>query len=285
MTTDRNGIVISEGDDVLLCGPIIDIDGDVVHVTTGDGRHVFRVNAGDVAKTTGYQLFDKELDAVAGLKSADDTGIHFTGSGSAALHDLTSLGRSIAGKATRREVAELLGMPWIVGQESSGSAIGSSSTAWHEVFSFTIPANSLGTKGRAIMDFAIRWNVESGNTKGQWKVNGNTVWSNSGNIMSAGTGTAFYATFCAHLAANNSTAAQNGGWQCQVANDQSKSVDEGTALGGWLYNQGEGAGGFADSDEDSTSDITFSFEAGFNTSHASNSLTLQSARLLIEPGL
>ena len=46
-----------------------------------------------------YQTTDPELTAIAGLTSAADKGIYFTGSGTASTFDLTSAGRTLAGAA------------------------------------------------------------------------------------------------------------------------------------------------------------------------------------------
>lgn len=70
--------------------------------TTGTTRVVTFPDADINLSASGsgtFQPLDAELSAVAGLTSAANKGIHFTGSGTASTHDLTSAGRDLVGAA------------------------------------------------------------------------------------------------------------------------------------------------------------------------------------------
>ena len=59
---------------------------------------------------TNVQAYDAELAAIAGLTSAADKGIYFTGSGTAGTYTLTSFGRSVAAGADAAAVRTLLAL-------------------------------------------------------------------------------------------------------------------------------------------------------------------------------
>jgi hypothetical protein len=61
-----------------------------------------------------FQAADAELTAIAGLTSAADRGIYFTGSGTAALFTLTSFGRSLVDDANASDALTTLGVSTFV---------------------------------------------------------------------------------------------------------------------------------------------------------------------------
>lgn len=212
----------------------------------------------------GYQPLDSDLTAIAAL-------------------DTTALGRSILAATDVAGLSSITSSPYVLAQESAGSATGASSTAWHDVLTLTIPASALGTTGRLAVDCSVLYTVASGNTAGRFLVDGVVVWNASGGAMTAGTGTPFWAEFKIWLAANGSEAAQRGGFHVQIADDRTASADTGTAYGGWSFGQNRGAGGFAASTADSSASLTFTFQTKFSTSSSGNSFARQSSCATIYP--
>lgn len=85
----------------------IEVDG----ITTGTTRVITVPDANiDLTPTTGsFQGADVELTAIAGLTSAAGKGIHFTGAGAAAVHDLTAAARTVLDDATVGDMVNTLG--------------------------------------------------------------------------------------------------------------------------------------------------------------------------------
>jgi hypothetical protein len=82
------------------------------------------LNSGWIPDLSGtYQPLDPDLTAIAGLTSAADKGIYFTGSGTAATFDLTSFGRSLAGSANASGARGTLGLSGMAIQDPASVSI------------------------------------------------------------------------------------------------------------------------------------------------------------------
>jgi hypothetical protein len=72
---------------------------------------------------TDVQAYDAELAAIAGLTSAADKGIMFSGSGTAATYDLSSFGRTLAGSSDAAAARTSLGLGSMAVQAADSVAI------------------------------------------------------------------------------------------------------------------------------------------------------------------
>ena len=81
-----------------------------------------RTNLG-LAIGTNVQAYDAELAAIAGLTSAADKGIQFTGSGTAAVFDLTTAGKALIDDADATTQRTTLGLGTIATQNANNVAL------------------------------------------------------------------------------------------------------------------------------------------------------------------
>lgn len=215
------------------------------------------------------------------LSTTADRIPYFTATSAVAVATFTSYARTLLALASKGAVRSELACPYVIAQESEGSQVGASSTAFHELFSFTIPAGALGTTGRASIEYEIEHFAASGTSKHQWKQNSTVVYGPKAGGQPPADSSSRFIVGRAYVANNGSTSSQRGGGSMHVS-DQGTS---GVGVGGHWFGDSRGSEHFADGTEDTTSAMTISLEVGFSTSHASNYFRLVSARCVIEPSI
>lgn len=110
-------------------------DDDFLRVigTAVEGR-----SAAELLSDIGAQAVDADLTAIAGLTSAADKGIQFTGSGSAAVYDLTAAGKALLDDADAAAQRTTLGLG-----TAATSASGDFAAAAHNQSATTITSGTL----------------------------------------------------------------------------------------------------------------------------------------------
>ena len=181
----------------------VTVDTDKKVVVVHDGSTAGGVPLATAADIAGKQASDAELTALAGLTSAADKGIQFTGSGTAGVYDLTAFAKTIL------EDADAAAVRTTIGAQASGSyqasdadltAIAGLTSAADKGIQFT----GSGTAGvydltafaKTILDdadaAAVRTTIGAGTGAGDATLAGDNTWTGSqrGEVSDVGTKTA-----------------------------------------------------------------------------------------------
>ena len=152
----------------ITLGPIdlaADVTGDLPVAEGGTGSSTAsgaRTNLGLVIGTN-VQAYDADLAALAGLTSAADKGIQFSGSGTAATYDLTAAGKALLDDADAAAQRTTLGL----GTLATASTVGASTITDNSVGADELNVSGDGTSGYVLTsdgDGTFSWSAKTTNT-------------------------------------------------------------------------------------------------------------------------
>ncbi|BAQ89189.1 prophage MuMc02 [uncultured Mediterranean phage uvMED] len=147
------------------------IDATKIHdgtISNTEFGYLNGVSSGIQTQLDAKQASDAELTAIAGLTSAADKGIQFTGSGSAATYDLTTAGKALLDDADAAAQRSTLGLGTIATQAANSVSIsGGSITGLGDPSSSADAANKnyvdqliAGLRTRIVAEVATTANVD-----------------------------------------------------------------------------------------------------------------------------